>query len=163
MSETAETPSAETPQEKPAPSRTLPVLLGVQLVCLLLLAVGGFFGWQLWQQRTQADLQGAQQQARLEQLAQQLQGSERAMQALQSRLATLPDAQGLAQQQRLLEQLAQAQGEMERRWQDGAQQLAGELDELRGSQDLRDWQLHEAFYQIRLAALRLPPAVAKRR
>jgi len=134
---------------KAAPSRSLALLLLVQGVFLLLLALGGFFGWQLWQQYSLLSEHESQQTTALTALQSALDDSRRELAAVQSRLAALPDThQQFNQQQSLLEQLAQRQDSL----QDVQQQLKAQLAGISGQ---HHWQLAEALYQMRLAQLRL--------
>jgi len=137
---------APTPQSR---SLALPALLLVQGVFLLLLALGGFFGWQLWQQYRALIEHESQQKTALSALQTQLEGSRLELVALQNALAALPDAREQhAQQQSLLEQLKQSQTAL----QDEQQQLKARLSDINGS---HSWQLNEALYQMQLASLRL--------
>jgi len=130
-------------------SLALPALLLIQGVFLLLLALSGFFGWQLWQQYGLLSERENQQTTHLAALQSKLDDSRRELAAVQSRLAALPDThQQFNQQQSLLEQLAQRQD----RLQDGQQQLKTQLAGISGQ---HHWQLGEALYQMRLAQLRL--------
>jgi len=140
---------AEPTTAAPSRSLTLPTLLLVQGAFLLLLALGGFFGWQLWQQYGLLSERESQQKIALTALKTQLDDSRRELDSLQSRLAALPDAhEQFTQQQNLLKQLEQSQKVL----QDGQQQLKAQLAGISGQ---HHWQLNEALYQMRLAQLRL--------
>jgi len=147
----------EQPQESSPTTQqrlpTLPALLVVQGVFLLLLGLGGFFGWQLWQQYGLLSEREGQQKIYLGALQVQLEDSRRELNALQSRLSALPDAhEQLNQQKNQLEQFQQSQQALQKTLQDEQQQLKERLAQLRGQQV---WQLNEALYQMRLAQLRL--------
>jgi len=148
------TVSAEEQHKAPMPTAkprqlALPVLLLAQGIFLLLLALGGFFGWQLWQQYNRLSERESQQSIALDSLQNQLKSNQQALNAVQSRLAALPDAhKQLNQQQRLLEQFKQSLD----RLQDEHQRLKEHLASISGQ---HHWQLAEAAYQMRLAHLRL--------
>jgi len=147
--EQSQEPSPATKQRLP----TLPALLLVQGVFLLLLGLGGFFGWQLWQQYGLLTERESQQKIYLGALQAQLEDSRHELNTLQSRLSALPDAhEQLNQQKNRLEQFQQNQEALQKTLEDEQQRLKERLAQLSGQQV---WQLNEALYQMRLAHLRL--------
>jgi len=137
--------------EKPRPS-ALPALLLVQCLFLLVLVTGAFFGWQLWQQYGLLSERETQQKTYLAALQDQLEDSRRELHILLNRPDTSSLQGRINDQQKQLEQLEQSQKALQQAQQNEQQQLKQHIANI-GAQ--HRWQLNEAFYQMRLAHLRL--------